>query len=290
MITESKELAALSLLLSAHAWIVPSLWRTWSSAVLLLDLPLYHPPLLLRLLPPLQFHSLSFPCRHYQSSKLLQHCHIDNSNWELTTPWLNSYLENDTASPPWPIDAHEQSIPSCSRGRIHRSLEHQRDSRHLGDWPARVWKSIVPRDRSILNHKMHPLCVHIVVSIYNHCSRGIILPTERSMVSKHHKSRTASLHTHLMRYLLLSINGTYLINRSDIWWQPAMNAQDATINDGTNSKGIKALNAVTPYGCIAIFSIAFVVESINLGNLSTLHDVCMCIHQCCEKRSNIVCV
>lgn len=73
-----------------------------------------------------------------------------------------------------------------------------------------------------------------------------------------------------MRDLLVAINRSDLIECADVRTQAAVHAKDLLINQGRQSKAIKALDAVSPHTGITILSEAFVVEPIYLCNLSGL--------------------
>ena len=74
----------------------------------------------------------------------------------------------------------------------------------------------------------------------------------------------------LVGYLLLSIDGSYLIDGPYVGTQAAMHAQDRRVHHGGEGEGVKALNAVPPRRRVAVLSKALVVETVDLGDLSRL--------------------
>jgi hypothetical protein len=76
-----------------------------------------------------------------------------------------------------------------------------------------------------------------------------------------------------VRYFLLSVDRAYLVDRTYIRRQPAVNAEDASVDDRADREGIEALDAVTPCRRVAVFPIALVVETVNLRDLPALFRV-----------------
>jgi hypothetical protein len=81
--------------------------------------------------------------------------------------------------------------------------------------------------------------------------------------------------SHLMRYLLLSVDRAYLIDCEDVGGQPAVYVQHAAINYCTDREGVKALDAMSPGRRIAVLSVALVVEAVNLRDLLALFSGCV---------------
>lgn len=69
-------------------------------------------------------------------------------------------------------------------------------------------------------------------------------------------------------YFLLSIDGANLIYGTDIGAQSTVDAKDAPVDDRPNAKGVEAIDAVSPRGCVAILSVAFVVKAVDLSDLA----------------------
>jgi hypothetical protein len=76
----------------------------------------------------------------------------------------------------------------------------------------------------------------------------------------------------LVRNFLIAVNRTDLIERANIWTETSVNAQDLFVNQGSQAKAIKALDAMSPNTGISVFAQAFVIKSINLSNLSRLSE------------------
>ena len=73
-----------------------------------------------------------------------------------------------------------------------------------------------------------------------------------------------------MRNLLGTSNNTDLINSANLRAQTAVNAENFTINNGSEDKEVKNLAARLPDRRIAVFLLALLVETVNLGNLARL--------------------
>lgn len=72
-----------------------------------------------------------------------------------------------------------------------------------------------------------------------------------------------------MRHFLCTCNDADLIQRSDVWTQTTVDAKHPTINDGGKIQVIEDLTATLPNVGVAILALTFVVEAVNLGDLST---------------------
>lgn len=59
-----------------------------------------------------------------------------------------------------------------------------------------------------------------------------------------------------------------LINRTDLGAQTAVNAENLAVDDGSEDKEVKNLAARLPDGCVTILLLAFLVESVDLGDLT----------------------
>ena len=71
-----------------------------------------------------------------------------------------------------------------------------------------------------------------------------------------------------MRYLLLPVNCSNLIQGIDRWRQASMNAEYFIIDDSCESKVVEDFSAVSPHIHRAILPQAFIIEPINLRDLS----------------------
>ena len=73
-----------------------------------------------------------------------------------------------------------------------------------------------------------------------------------------------------MRNLLRTSNDTDLINSANLRAQTAVNAENFTINNGSEDKEVKNLAARLPDRRIAVLLLALLVETVNLGDLARL--------------------
>jgi hypothetical protein len=71
-----------------------------------------------------------------------------------------------------------------------------------------------------------------------------------------------------MRDLLLSIDGSDFINSFDVWTESTVDAEDLIIYNSCQSQVIKNISAVAPYIKRSELSEAFIIESVNLGDLA----------------------
>ena len=65
-----------------------------------------------------------------------------------------------------------------------------------------------------------------------------------------------------------SINGSDLVNGLNLWTETSVNTEGFSINDSTNWQVVKDFSAVFPWIWISVFSVDFVVKSINGRDLS----------------------
>jgi len=70
--------------------------------------------------------------------------------------------------------------------------------------------------------------------------------------------------------LLGASNDTDLVNGADLRTQPAVDAEDFAVNDGAKDEEIEDLAARFPDGGVAVFLLAFFVETVYLGDLARL--------------------
>lgn len=74
----------------------------------------------------------------------------------------------------------------------------------------------------------------------------------------------------LVRDLLGTGDDADLIQSADFWTQTPVDTQNGSINNSRKDKEVKNLTASLPDGCIAIFLLTFLVETIDLRNLTRL--------------------
>jgi hypothetical protein len=70
--------------------------------------------------------------------------------------------------------------------------------------------------------------------------------------------------------LLSASNDTDLVNCADFRTQPTVDAEDFAVNDGAEDEEIEDLAAGFPDGGVAVFLLAFFVETVHLGDLARL--------------------
>lgn len=73
-----------------------------------------------------------------------------------------------------------------------------------------------------------------------------------------------------MRHFLGSCDDADLIQRSYVWTQATVYAEDSTVDDGCEIEIVKHLATALPYVGVAILALTLVVKAIHLRNLSTL--------------------
>lgn len=73
-----------------------------------------------------------------------------------------------------------------------------------------------------------------------------------------------------MRYLLFAVDLSDLVDGLNVWAEAAMHAEDVVIHDSGKSKEVEDLAAVAPDIERAVLAEAFIVKSINLGDLPRL--------------------
>ena len=71
-----------------------------------------------------------------------------------------------------------------------------------------------------------------------------------------------------MRDLYLSVDSSNLIDSFDFGTESAVNTEDFSIYDGSDREVIKDFSTIFPWIRISIFSINFIIKSIDCGNLS----------------------
>ena len=71
-----------------------------------------------------------------------------------------------------------------------------------------------------------------------------------------------------MRNLLSAGNHTDLINGTDLGAQTTMDAENLPIDDGAEDEEVEDLGAGFPDGGVAVFLLAFFVETVNLSDLA----------------------
>lgn len=72
-----------------------------------------------------------------------------------------------------------------------------------------------------------------------------------------------------MRYLLLSINDTDLIECIDARTESPVHGKDFILDNGGETEVIKDFSAISPYIDRPVFSQTFIVEAVDLCDLST---------------------
>jgi hypothetical protein len=70
--------------------------------------------------------------------------------------------------------------------------------------------------------------------------------------------------------LLRTGNHSYLIDRPDLWAQPAMDTQHLPVDNRSQDEEIKDMAACFPYRGVAVFLLALFVETVYLGDLPGL--------------------
>lgn len=71
-----------------------------------------------------------------------------------------------------------------------------------------------------------------------------------------------------MGNLLSTRNNTDLINSSNLGTQATMDAEKLSVNYGSENKEVEDVAARLPYGCVAVFLLAFFVETVHLCDLT----------------------
>jgi hypothetical protein len=71
-----------------------------------------------------------------------------------------------------------------------------------------------------------------------------------------------------MGNLLSTGDDSNLIYGSNLGAQAAMNTEKLSVNYSSENEEIKNVAARLPYGCVAVFLLAFLVEAVNLCNLA----------------------
>lgn len=71
-----------------------------------------------------------------------------------------------------------------------------------------------------------------------------------------------------MRNLLSTCNDSNLIYGSNLGAQAAMHAEKLSVNYSSENEEVKNVAARLPYGCVAVFLLAFLVEAIDLCDLA----------------------
>jgi len=73
-----------------------------------------------------------------------------------------------------------------------------------------------------------------------------------------------------VRDLLSASNDTDLVEGADFGTQPTVDAEDFAVNDGAENEEIEDLAAGFPDGSVAVFLLAFFVETVHLRDLARL--------------------
>ena len=68
----------------------------------------------------------------------------------------------------------------------------------------------------------------------------------------------------LVRDLLVPFNQPYLIQRPDLWRQPAVDAEDLAVNEGGHREKIKDFATIFPDIAVPVLVLTLVVEPVNL--------------------------
>jgi hypothetical protein len=76
-----------------------------------------------------------------------------------------------------------------------------------------------------------------------------------------------------MRYLNLSVNRSDLIDGFNLGTESTMNTEDFTVYDCSDREIVKDFGTIFPRIRIPIFSINFIIKSINSGDLSKIGNV-----------------
>ena len=77
-------------------------------------------------------------------------------------------------------------------------------------------------------------------------------------------------HRTFVRHLLQAIEGSDVIQGINRRTQPSVQAEDLAVNQSSQGQEVEQVGEVLPYGGVAIFAEAFVVESVYLSDLSRL--------------------
>lgn len=72
----------------------------------------------------------------------------------------------------------------------------------------------------------------------------------------------------LMRNLLSSGDNPDLINGPDFGTEPAMYAENGSVHDRSEDQEVKDLTACLPHRCVSVFCLTFLVEAVDLCDLS----------------------
>lgn len=73
-----------------------------------------------------------------------------------------------------------------------------------------------------------------------------------------------------MRHFLYSIERTDVVQGVDTGRQPTVQAEDLIVNQSSEWEVVKQVGKIFPDVCISIFAKAFIVESVDLGDLAGL--------------------
>jgi len=73
-----------------------------------------------------------------------------------------------------------------------------------------------------------------------------------------------------MRDFLIAINGSDLIESTNIGRKTSVDAEDLFVYEGSQAKAVEALDAMAPDTGVAVFAKAFVVKAVDLGDLAGL--------------------
>lgn len=71
-----------------------------------------------------------------------------------------------------------------------------------------------------------------------------------------------------MRHLLQAVEGSDVIERVDGRAEPAVQAEDLAVDESRQRQEVKQIGEVLPYGRVAVFAEALVVEAVHLGDLA----------------------
>ena len=74
----------------------------------------------------------------------------------------------------------------------------------------------------------------------------------------------------LVRDLLGTRNDADLIDRADLGTETAVDAKNGAVDNGGQNKEVEHLAARLPYGGVAVLLLAFLVETVHLGDLPGL--------------------
>jgi hypothetical protein len=71
-----------------------------------------------------------------------------------------------------------------------------------------------------------------------------------------------------VRYLLYPIEGTNVVKSINARGEAAVKAEDLVLDEGGKRKEVEEVGEVFPDVCVAVLSQAFVIEAVDLGDLT----------------------